>query len=191
MRHRIPLALCSLLPGTALAANLDLSIQIPKMDIAEYHRPYVAVWIEREDKSVAANLTVWYQQKKAAEGGAPAPAAAPAGGMQQAGNNAGGTKWLPDLRQWWRRSGRELTVPVDGVTGATRAPGEHALSFAAGAAPLGELPAGQYKLVVEAAREEGGRELIDIPFQWPVKKATKLKAKGERELGAIVLDVKP
>ncbi|AXQ29729.1 DUF2271 domain-containing protein [Solimonas sp. K1W22B-7] len=192
MRHRIPLALCSLLPGTALAANLDLSIELPRLDVAEYHRPYVAVWLEREDKSVAANLTVWYQQKKAAPAGGAAPAAAPAagapagGGMQGGGNAQGGVKWLPDLRQWWRRSGRELTLPVDGVTGATRAPGEHALSFS-----LADLPAGQYKLVVEAAREEGGRELLDIPFQWPAKDAQPLKAKGSRELGAIVLGLKP
>ncbi|HSW11430.1 MAG TPA: DUF2271 domain-containing protein [Solimonas sp.] len=182
MRHRIPLALFSLLPGTALAANLDLSIELPRLDVAEYHRPYVAVWLEREDKSVAANLSVWYQQKKAPA----APAAgAPAGGMQAGNNPAGGAKWLPDLRQWWRRSGRELSLPVDGMTGATRAPGEHALSFSP------NLPAGQYKLVVEAAREEGGRELIDIPFQWPAKEAQQLKAKGTRELGAIVLDLKP
>lgn len=190
MRHRIPLVLCSLLPGTALAANLDLSIELPRLDVAEYHRPYVAVWLEREDKSVAANLSVWYQQKKGAgaPAGAPAPAAAgaaPAGGMQGA-NTQGGAKWLPDLRQWWRRSGRELSLPVDGVTGATRAPGEHALSFS-----VADLPAGNYKLVVEAAREEGGRELVDIPFQWPVKDAAPLKAKGSRELGAISLSVKP
>ncbi|PTU33194.1 DUF2271 domain-containing protein [Stenotrophobium rhamnosiphilum] len=186
MRHRIPFALCAaLLPGTVLAANLNVSIEVPRIDVAEYHRPYVAVWLEREDKSVAANLSVWYQQKKAAPaatGGA--PAAAP--------NPAGGVKWLPDLRQWWRRSGRELQLPVDGVSGATRAPGEHALSFNSDkGGALANLPAGQYKLVVESAREEGGRELIDIPFQWPVKQAQQLKAKGERELGAIVLDVKP
>lgn len=191
MRHRIPLALCSLLPGTALAANLDLSIELPRLDVAEYHRPYVAVWLEREDKSVAANLAVWYQQPK--KGGpaqaapaAPAAAGAPQGGMQGGANAQGGTKWLPDLRQWWRRSGRELALPVDGVTGATRAPGEHALSI-----NLADLPAGSYKLVVEAAREEGGRELVDIPFQVPAKDAVALKAKGSRELGAISLSVKP
>lgn len=184
MRSRIPLALCSLFTGSALAANLDVSIELPRIDVAEYHRPYVAVWLEREDKTVAANLSVWYQLKKgnAASPGMPAGAAP---------NPAGGAKWLPDLRQWWRRSGRELQLPVDGLSGATRAPGEHALHFSAGQLPLGDLPAGQYKLVVEAAREEGGRELLDIPFQWPAKQARQLKAQGQRELGAITLELKP
>ena len=194
MRHRIPLVLCSMLPGTVLAANLDLSIDIPRLDVAEYHRPYVAVWLEREDKSVAANLAVWYQQPKqgetasaAAAPAAPAAAAGAPGGMQGAAANVqGGAKWLPDLRQWWRRSGRELTLPADGITGATRAPGEHSLSF-----NVADLPAGQYKLVVEAAREEGGRELVDVPFQVPAKDAQTIKAKGSRELGAISLSVKP
>lgn len=183
MRHRIPFALAAFaLPGVVLAANLNVSVELPRIDVAEYHRPYVAVWLEREDKSVAANLAVWYQIKKAAM--AMPGAAAPA-------NPAGGAKWLPDLRQWWRRSGRELQMPVDGISGATRAPGEHALSFDSSKGPLANLPAGQYKLVVETAREDGGRELVNVPFQWPVKQAQQFKAKGETELGSIVLDVQP
>ncbi len=51
-----------------------------------------------------------------------------------------GTKWLKDMRQWWRKSGRELQMPVDGLSGATRAPGEHQLSFADGKSPLDKLP---------------------------------------------------
>jgi len=102
----------------------------------------------------------------------------------------GGTKWLPDLRQWWRRTGRELSVPVDGVTGATRAPGTHTASFVAGQAPLGSLAAGKYKLVVEAAREEGGRELVDIPFEWPAAAAQPLKVQGKSELGVVTLTPK-
>lgn len=177
MRHRIPFALGALvLPGIAMAGNLNLSVELPRIDVAEYHRPYVAMWLEREDKSVAANLAVWYQIKKAAAGSP---------------NPAGGAKWLPDLRQWWRRSGRELQMPVDGVSGATRAPGEHVLNFGSDKGPLANLPAGQYKLIVETAREDGGREVIDIPFQWPVKQAQQFKAKGETELGAVVLDVQP
>ncbi|MDO9453821.1 MAG: DUF2271 domain-containing protein [Stagnimonas sp.] len=174
-----------LLAGPASAAGLDIRIQIPQLDVAEYHRPYVAVWVEREDRSVAANLSVWYQQKRAA---APA-AAAPAAGAPPQGNE-GGTKWLPDLRQWWRRGGRELSLPVDGLSGATRPVGEHDLQFGDGKTPLPALPAGKYKLMVEAAREEGGRELVEIPFEWPAKAGTPLKAQGKSELGAVSLVVK-
>ena len=56
---------------------------------------------------------------------------------------------------------------------------------------LAALPAGNYKLVVEAAREVGGRELVSIPFTWPAAQATSLQAQGQTELGTITLQVKP
>ena len=157
--------------GISQAATLDVSVEIPRMKVSEYHVPYVAVWVEREDQTVAAQLAVWYQQREGKEGH--------------------GTKWLPDLRQWWRRGGRALTMPVDGVSGATRAVGHHKLSFGDDKAPLKGLAAGSYRLVVEAAREVGGRELLRIPFQWPPQKEAQSKAQGKTELGQILLDLKP
>jgi hypothetical protein len=189
-------AICSLAAAPAvMAADLDISLQIPQLDVAEYHRPYVAVWLEREDHSVASNLAVWYSQKRGGgpggPGGAPpADTGKPAEGKPMAGGE-GGTKWLPDLRQWWRRSGREVSLPIDGVSGATRAVGEQKLSFTVGKAPLAELAPGKYKLIVEAAREDGGRERVDIPFEWPAGAGTPLEAKGKSELGAISLLLKP
>ena len=199
-RTPLSLAICSLAAApAAMAAGLDVSVQIPQLDVAEYHRPYVAIWLEREDRSVAGNLAVWYSQKRG--GGGPAGAAAPADAKPTEGKPAdgkpamaggeGGTKWLPDLRQWWRRSGRELSLPLDGVSGATRPVGEQKLSFTVGTPPLAELAPGKYKLMVEAAREDGGREVLDVPFEWPVTAATPLKAQGKSELGAVSLQLKP
>ncbi|WP_028079328.1 DUF2271 domain-containing protein [Solimonas soli] len=170
MRASLTVALCGLASAPALAADVGVKLQIPQLDVAEYHRPYVAVWIEREDQSVAANLAVWYELDK---------------------RNGEGTKWLKDLRQWWRRAGRELQMPMDGVSGATRPVGEQTLSFVSGKGPLPELAPGHYQLVVEAARETGGRELVKIPFQWPVSKAQQLQAQGSSELGKVALDIKP
>lgn len=178
------LALLGLTALPASAAELKLSIEIPQLDVAEYHRPYIAAWIEREDRSVAANLAVWYQLKRS--NAAAAPGMAPAAGTAEAG-----TKWLPDLRQWWRRTGRTMTVPADGITGATRAVGVHEVSYTQGKAPLGELAPGKYRLLVEAAREEGGRELLEIPFEWPAAGKQTLEAKGSRELGALALKIQP
>jgi hypothetical protein len=154
----------------AAAADLNLRIEVPTLNVAEYHRPYLAAWIERADQSVAANLAVWYDLKK---------------------RDKEGEKWLKDLRQWWRRSGRELQMPVDGVSGATRPAGEHKLSFVSAKGPLAELPAGEYVLNVEAAREVGGRELVKLPFTWPPKSAQNSKAQGASELGAVSLELKP
>src|SRR5690606_32902309 len=37
-----------LCPAVAGAQTLDLSITIPKISAAEYHKPYVAIWLEKE-----------------------------------------------------------------------------------------------------------------------------------------------
>jgi len=153
-----------------LAAELSVTVEIPRLSVAEYHRPYVAIWLEPKGRGAPVNLAVWYDVKL---------------------KDGEGTKWLKDMRQWWRRTGRELQMPVDGITGATRAPGTHALGFAEGSAPLGTLPAGEYELVVEAAREVGGRELLRLPLQWPPKVPASSKAQGEHELGLIKLELKP
>lgn len=153
----------------ALAADLALKVEIPRLAVAEYHRPYVAIWIEKADQSFAGNLAVWYDLKM---------------------RNNEGTKWLKDMRSWWRKSGRELTMPVDGISGATRAPGEHTVQFG-NAAALAKLPAGEYQLVVEAAREVGGREQVKVPFVWPPKESATAQAAGKLELGAVSVTVKP
>ena len=160
------------LAAPAYAAELRVGVEIPQLNVAEYHRPYVAVWIEGADQKVAANLAVWYQQR---------------------GNSEGhGTKWLPDLRQWWRRSGRTLKLPVDGVSGPTKPAGTHTIAISDRDPRLAGLAAGDYTLVVEAAREVGGRELLKVPFTWaPKPKAQNGSAKGGSELGTITLAVKP
>ncbi len=158
------------LAGPALAAEMNVKVEIPRLNVAEYHKPYVALWLERADQSPAATLAVWYDVKH---------------------KDGEGTKWLKDMRQWWRKAGRDMKLPADGVSGATRAPGEHALTFSEGKAPLGSLPAGDYQLVVEAAREVGGRELLRVPFSWPPKAVQAAKAKGEHELGTVSLELKP
>lgn len=160
-------ALLALFTGAANAADLSVNVEIPQLPVAEYHRPYVAVFIEGADQSLAANLAVWYQLR---------------------GDH---TKWLPDLRQWWRRGGRDLKVPVDGLTGATRPVGQHLLKFDAAQAPLSGLKPGQYALVVEAVREVGGREALRIPFEWPIKKARREEVKGSKELGVVALTLNP
>jgi hypothetical protein len=166
-RMSLLVPLLALLAGAANGADLTLNVEIPQLPVAEYHRPYVAIWIEGADQTIAANLAVWYQVR---------------------GDH---TKWLPDLRQWWRRGGRDLKVPVDGLTGATRPVGQHSLKFDATQAPLAALKPGQYSLVVEAVREVGGREALRLPFEWPIKAAKREAAKGTKELGAVALTLNP
>ena len=172
MRVTLTIALSGLLATApaAYAASLDVNVEVPKLNVAEYHRPYVAVWIEDAGQKAAANLSVWYQQGSNSEGH--------------------GTKWLPDLRQWWRKSGRTLKVPVDGNTGPTRPVGKHVLNFDEKHPSLAKLAPGSYTLVVEAVREVGGRELLKIPFDWKGKPSTG-SAQGKTELGKVTLAAKP
>ena len=153
----------------ALSAELTLKVQLPRMDIAEYHRPYLAAWVEKaSDQSYAGNIALWYDLKK---------------------RDNGGAKWLKDMRSWWRKSGHDTAV-VDGVTGATRTAGEHAINLL-DAKAVTALPPGQYEVVVEAARENGGREVLRVPFEWPLKKAQSARAQGQGELGTVSIDAKP
>ncbi|WP_205342966.1 DUF2271 domain-containing protein [Denitrificimonas caeni] len=160
-------ALATCLPVSA--ADLKIELDIPRLEVAEYHRPYVALWIEQDNQHIA-NLNVWYDLKM---------------------KDNEGEKWLKDMRQWWRRSGRSLELPVDGVSGATRAVGTHSLNFNGGSAALQQLKAGDYELLVEAAREVGGREILRIPFSWPPSQKVSAKAQGSSELGAINLTLIP
>lgn len=148
----------------AAAGDLTVTVEIPRISSASYHRPYVAIWIERPDQTAARTLSVWYDL------------ALP---------NQEGKDWLKELRTWWRKGGRALTLPADGVSGATRAPGRQTVTIPA--SRLRDLPAGQYTLVVEAARELGGREVVRVPFRWGA--ANTASASGSTELGAVRVSV--
>jgi hypothetical protein len=169
LRYSIAVGL-PLVSVSAMAADLTLKFELPQLNVAEYHRPYVAAWLENADQKVVTNLAVLYDVKK---------------------KDNGGAKWLKDMRQWWRKSGRDLAMPMDGVSGATRGPGEHTLSFPVARDALNKLPAGNYQLVLEAAREAGGRELVKVPLAWPPKSAQSLSGKGKEELGEVTVQVKP
>ena len=175
MKKRLPAfmlapALFLMTPGfSATAASLEVQVELPAMDVAEYHAPYVAMWLQSSDKTVT-NLALWYDLDM---------------------RNDEGLQWLKDIRQWWRRSGRSLSFPIDGVSGATRKAGKHTVDFAPIKAQLAALPAGDYEFFVEAVREVGGRELVSIPFTLPVSSALQLSGQGNTELGKIKLSLKP
>jgi hypothetical protein len=148
----------------ALAADLTVKYEVPRLALAEYHAPFTAIWIENPASGEAAGtLTVLFKPNH--------------------------EKWLKDMRQWWRKAGRSMSLPADGVTGATRAPGVQTMTFNAAKGPLKNLKPGKYNLVVEAAREAGGHESVRVPFTWgqPGAPAT---ARGASELGAVTVAVK-
>ncbi|MGJ9417296.1 DUF2271 domain-containing protein [Massilia sp. CMS3.1] len=158
----------TLLSGGAVAADLSVKFELPQLNVAEYHKPYVAMWIEKGDGAIASTLAVLYDVKK---------------------KDKAGEKWVKDMRTWWRKAGREAQLPIDGVSGATRAAGTHTISFGPARTGIDKLPAGDYKLVVEAAREAGGRELVRVPFTLPAKGKVAASANGKEELGAVSINI--
>src|SRR3546814_12063350 len=90
------IGLGAMLPAPALAAppgTMDVTVTIPRLKVAEYHKPYVAVWIEKEGAK-ARMVAVWYDHDMKANEG---------------------NKWLRDVRQWWRAAGRRMTFPATGL----------------------------------------------------------------------------
>lgn len=158
-------ALVTASPSMAAAADLNVTVEIPRISTGSYHRPYVAVWIETPDQTAVRTLAVWYQQTRNAEGD--------------------GKDWLKDMRTWWRKGGRAMTLPADGISGATRAPGTQSIRVPG--QRLSALQPGHYTLVVEAARELGGREVVRVPFRWGA--ANSARAAGSTELGGVSVTV--
>lgn len=151
------------------SATLDIEVEVPKLDVVEYHKPYVAGWIEDENHQLTEHVFVWYQMPKK--------------GQKK------GEKWLKDLRRWWRKGGRELNSPVDGLSGATRPAGKHQVQFTL--SEPNKLAAGNYTLFIEAAREAGGREVVKLPFSLPIKSTVNKQKQGKTELGTVTLVVTP
>jgi hypothetical protein len=201
----------------ALASDLTIKVTLPEIASNGGRpplRPYVAIWLRKADNTFASNLAVWYEIESRRQRGGPLPGggALPPGGMRPPGGmgppgagpapggpprgvenpkTPGGARWLNEVRQWWADSGNTLQFPVDGLTSASRAVGTHELTFAGTDPKLAQLPAGKYQLMVEAAREHGGTELVSIPFTWPATAVQNAKTSGRTELGAVELTIKP
>lgn len=144
------------------AGQLNLSIELPKLDVSPYHRPYLSVWVEDSQRKPITTIALWKRLEK-------------------------GDKWLKDLRQFWRKQNLRNPVAVDAVTSATRRPATYQFQWKGEDEQGKALANGKYVLHIEAAREEGGRDYLRIPFNWGQKQ--QIEQHGKAELGAIHVDV--
>ena len=145
------------------AFELNLSLELPRMEDARYKRPYVAVWIEDADHFPVRTLALWTQKPR----------------------------WLPELKQWYRddqiRNLAEGTDITPTVSGATRPPGHYTLSWDGKDNQGKPVKAGKYTVVIEAAREHGSYQLErhEMNFTGQPQQAS---LPAGSELGAIALD---
>lgn len=174
------LSLCSMLvlsvaftlgfSGAVKAAGDQLSVEVelPRMNVAEYHKPYVAIWLEDSNRK-ATQIALWYDLDM---------------------KDDEGKKWLKDIRQWWRRIGRKAQQPFDGLTSATKGAGKHSISIDLNSKELQALSAGEYQLRIEASREVGGKEVVNIALLWPLElNKYPLQVQGSSELGTVKVEL--
>jgi len=160
--HALALA-TALVAGTLLtsaqaAENLQISLELPTQQQGPYLRPYVAVCIEDSAEQPVKLIELWREKPD----------------------------WIKDLRRFWRKIGRSDQALVDARTGATKGPGKYQLSWQGDDDAGNAVATGQYLLVVEAAREHGGRNLVKQAFPWDGS-AVDIQVKAGSEIGAIQL----
>ena len=145
--------------GSAMAQQeLEIQVELPKIDTGTYHRPYVAVWIENEQQQPVRLIEAWLEKPD----------------------------WIKDLRRFWRKLGRSEPQLVDAKTGATKGPGSYKVRWDGKDEQGKAVAAGNYVLFVEAAREQGGRNLAKQAFTWDGS-AVQIEINASKELGKIQL----
>ena len=100
-------------------------------------RPYIAAWIEDADHFPVRTLAVWTDGK---------------------------TRYLPELRAWFRadrlRAMAEGTQILNAVSSATRNPGKYTLEWDGKDNAGKTVKAGTYTVLLEVTREHGGYQLL-------------------------------
>lgn len=136
--------------------------QIPALNVAEYRRPYVAVWITDSSKEPVRQLLVHGDR----------------------------LRWLREIPLWWRRAGRRDESMIDGLARPTPKVGQHMLVWD-GRDDVGHrVEKGEYILHIEAAREHGERELVTVPFTLSSQPFSR-QEQGAKELGRVKVSFKP
>jgi thiamine biosynthesis lipoprotein len=143
--------------------ELAIDLTLPRFEEARAHRPYVAVWIEDADHFPVRTLTLWAQNPR----------------------------WLPELKQWYRDDQmRNLSEGTDisrTISSATRPAGSYTLKWDGKDNQGKPVKAGEYTVVVEAAREHGGYQVGRKSIRFTGKPEQATLAPGQ-ELGTVTLD---
>jgi len=128
-----PATLCQApLPAGFVA---EVSYELPKIDVGNYKKPFVIVWVTDAQKAVVKTLLIMGDRKD----------------------------WQESNNVWWRRYGRK-TPEILSKASPTKAPGRYAVVWD-GTDETGKRAAqGTYTIHVEAAREHGGHayQAVDV-----------------------------
>lgn len=144
-------------------AKHELSITFEMNAIAgNNHRPFAAIWVENENKQAVRNLALWYNK----------------------------TKWVPDLKNWYRINGDSFKADkanFASVTGATRSPGKYTIKWDGKDDKGNYVPQGKYTIMIETSKEHGTDEIIRQPMELK-KSAKKITVNGNVEISNVTFD---
>jgi len=148
---------------TVQADSLTVKLELPVINTAQYHAPFVAIWLEQAGQRRAVKtLSLWYDD----------------------------AKWLKDIRRWWRKAGR-YTEDFDAISSASRVAGHYELHWALTDTAGQPLPAGEYTLLLEAVREHGNRTLLKQPITLGTAGAQHFELAGGTEIGQVTIHIQP
>lgn len=144
-------------------AKHELSITFELNSIAgNTHRPFAAIWVENESKRSVRNLALWYNK----------------------------TKWIPDLRNWYRINGDSFKADkanYASVTGATRSPGKYTIKWDGKDDKGNFVPQGNYTIIIESSKEHGTDEIIRQTMELK-KAAKKITVAGNVEISNVTFE---
>ena len=120
--------------------ELDINLELARIDDFRYRRPYVAVWVEGKDHLLVRTIAVWF----------------------------GKPRYLSDLRSWYHSAqlrGNEDDI-LRTASSATRSPGKYTLKWD-GKDDEGKLvKSGEYTIFIEVAREHGTYQILRQPMDF-------------------------
>ncbi len=149
----------------AIKGDPDFELLV-ELELASFegrsHRPFVAVWVEDDNKESIRNVALWYNKPR----------------------------WLHDLRRWYSKHGdlfMQNPTQTESVTGATRSAGKYTLKWDGKNNEGKQVAAGKYTIYLEAAREHGTYQLIKKEIEWN-NKATHIDLPSGVEIVSASLD---
>jgi thiamine biosynthesis lipoprotein ApbE len=129
----------------------------PQMGYAK--RPFAAIWIEDKDQKTVKTIALWYNKGR----------------------------WLPDLRDWYRKNGSSLSADPStfvSITSSTRSPGKYTMKWDGKDDKGLQLKSGKYTVHIEVAREHGGYDLLEQEVNCSVADQ-QFSLKGNSEVGNV------
>lgn len=135
--------------------QVEVTYELPRVEAANYKRPYVVVWVTDADKALVKTLLV--------------------SGDRQV--------YQEDNYVWWRRYGRKIPGVVEAMAKPTRAPGRYSVGWDGTDQDGKRAPQGRYIVHIEAAREHGGHTYQAVEVELGPK-TVQAQAAGKDELGA-------